>query len=161
MPETKITPAELEKRMTPHHLQVPESTSELKREIQEQHKAEAPVPRDDPKTRKEYTFDFEYKSQGKVWKGQFTNRILTMKDRQLSGVMRARMAAGLPSESLDALTAEINLMIAHLTFSLDETDRPDWAKDLRDIEDVRLLQALYEEVASHEATFFGWGANQA
>jgi hypothetical protein len=70
--------------------------------------------------------------------------------------MRARLAGGLPQESLDPLTREINLMVSHLAFSL--VEKPVWAEELRDLDDVRLLQAIYEEVLSHEASFHGYGS---
>ena len=71
------------------------------------------------------------------------------------GVMRSILGGGRPLESLDALTVEINLMVAHLMHSLDE--RPEWAKNLRMLDDPGLLQAIYTEVDSHESFFLGWG----
>jgi hypothetical protein len=94
--------------------------------------------------------------------GDFTNKVLTIRERQMLGVMRARLSGGMTYDALDPLTNEINYMVAHLAFSLgDEKDRPEWARDLRDTENVALLQALYAEVASHEAMFFGWGTASA
>ena len=78
-----------------------------------------------------------------------------MAQRQQVGVMRSRLQSGMPVDSLDALTVEINLMISHMMYSL-EDERPKWAADLRKINDIQLLQALYEEVASHESIFHGY-----
>lgn len=151
-----ITQEEVARRLTPAHLQIPENTEKLKEEVQKlmEDSGESSI-LDDPRGQKEYTFDFKYKDgNGKIWKGRFTNKILTLRDRQGVGVVRARLAAGLPSEALDPLTAEINLMLAHMSFSLIE--RPEWAKDLSTLEDVRVVQALYEEVLLHEGTFHGY-----
>ena len=58
--------------------------------------------------------------------------------------MRSRLSNGVPTESLDEITNELNLMISHLEFSL--IKRPDWAEDLRSFLDISLLQAIYAEV---------------
>jgi hypothetical protein len=145
---------EVVRRLQPQHLRIPENTGELKEEIQK--KVEQPAEEvENPRGAREYTFQFSWKDGlGKIWKGEFTNKILSIRDRQMVGVMRARLATGLPAEALDAFTQEVNLMIAHMSFSLIKT--PLWAKDLRDLDDVRLLQALYTEVLDHEATFHGY-----
>jgi len=110
---------------------------------------------DDPRALPEYTFEFKYKDgSGKDWSGEFVSKIPTIQDRQGIGILRAQLSGGLPSNSLDPLTSELNLIIAELTFRLKE--RPKWAENLRAILDFGLVQALYEEVASHEAFFFGW-----
>ena len=140
------------------HLTIPDKTEELKEEIQNEIEApKPPIPENEPKLKKEYPFEFKWTdSRGKVWAGEFRNRILSIGDREKVGIMRARLSGGQPYDSLDPLTQELNLMIAHMTFSLDEEDRPNWAKDLREVTDIRLIQALYGEVLKHEATFFGW-----
>lgn len=107
-----------------------------------------------PKDGREYQFTLSYRDRrGKLWTGEFTSKILTIRERQAVGIMRARLANGLPFESLDALTLELNLMIAHMTFSL--TARPKWAEELDKLDDFGVLQAIYQEVASHEAHFLG------
>ena len=45
-----------------------------------------------------------------------------------------------------------------MTISLGE-QRPKWADDLRSLVDQELLLKLWEEVASHEATFSGLDPN--
>jgi len=115
-------------------------------------------PTSGPREEREYTFVISWKDgRGKLWKGTFTNRVLSIRDRQTVGLMRARMAVGVALDSLDSLTSEINLMIAHLSVSL--IKRPDWASDLGALDEVRLLQEIYMEVLNHEATFFGYGKN--
>lgn len=145
--------------LKPTHL-IDTSPEEIKKEILEKEKEEE----EDQETKKingdlkmneVYPFDLQWVSpKGKVWKGHFVNRILNIRDQQNVGLMRAKLSGGIPYESLDPLTKELNLMLAHLTFSLDE--RPDWAADLTKLDSVELLQAIYGEVASHEATFRGY-----
>jgi hypothetical protein len=152
----------IEKLSNPTHLAM--TDTEQLREAAEKAAIPAPAPKadpDDPKLRDVYPFDFDWTdSRGRRWAGSFTNKILTIAQRGAAGLMRAQLAGGLPMASLDEMTREINLMIAHMEFSLG-TERPDWAKDLRSLKDTRILYRLYEEVASHEATFFGWDEPEA
>jgi hypothetical protein len=152
------TAQEIHDRLDPKHLMTA-SEEELKAQVAETAKAvdETPDPdAPDPRGEKKYTFQINYTdARGKVWKGQFTNHILSISERQQVGVMRSILGGGRPLESLDALTVEINLMVAHMMQSLDK--RPDWAKNLRTLEDPGLLQAIYTEVDSHESFFLGWG----
>lgn len=139
----------------PQHL-IEASSEELKENAKKAMEApnKAEIDLNDPKMQEEYTFNFNWKdNRGKSWTGAFSNKILSIKEQQAVGVLRASLSGGVDFKALDPYTAEINLMIAHMTFSL--TDKPDWAKELRDLNDVSLLQELYGEVASHEATFFG------
>lgn len=162
-----IPPGTYEKLTQPDHLRtlIPEEVDALKDAIGKkvEQLAEGDVPEKestDPKAQREYTFDFRWKDgRGKVWAGKFTNKVLSIRDRQLVGIMRSNLAGGISPAALDALTAEINLMIAHLSFSL--TARPKWAEDLLTLDDVRLLQEIYMEVANHEATFLGYRKHPA
>lgn len=117
--------------------------------------ATAPKKKDDPREQNPYHFHFEWKDgRGKLWTGDFENHILTMGERQQVGIIRSRYQAGVPIESLDILTVEINLMVSHMMVSLKV--KPDWADDMRDLTNIQLLQAIYEEVASHESIFHGY-----
>lgn len=108
----------------------------------------------DPRGQREYTFDFKWDdSSGKLWSGKFTSRILTLGEQSLVGVLRAKLSANVPYDSLDDFTKELNFLVATLTYAL--KDRPKWADDLRKLDDIALLQALYAEVSAHEATFRG------
>jgi hypothetical protein len=156
----KMTPEDLKNRLAAPHLEEV-SAEDLKAEAAE---AVGAVPKeaDNPDLRghKEYTFTINYKNaRGKVYKGEFTNKIITIRERQQIGIIRARLQGGLNSSAFDPLTEEINLMIAHLMVSLKEF--PKWAEDIAGIEDVELLQTIHAEVASHEAYFFGWGSDEA
>lgn len=119
-----------------------------------------PEPSDvDPKERREYTFQFECKDdQGKIWRGPFTNQILTLNQKNLVGVIRANITGRVPFESLDAFTREMSERVAFMTVSL--IKRPDWAQDLGEIFDETIINKLYAEVMSHEATFHRRGSDQ-
>jgi len=156
-----ITSEAFERLTRPEHLQplIPEEIDDLKKAISSKIEGIADgVPENEaegPRSQREHTFDFRWKSgRGKVWAGKFTNRVLNIRDRQLMGIMRSNLAAGISPSNLDALTAEINLMVSHLSFSL--VSRPKWAEDLLALDDVRLLQEIYMEVVSHESTFLGY-----
>lgn len=150
---------EIRRRMEPTHL----TTDEMKENVEEAAKEAIPKkdsekdPETSPKSQREYTFDFNWKDpHGKVWSGKFTNRIPDIRTRQLIGALRSQLGNNLPAESLDLATTEMNLIIAHLTFSL--VKQPKWAEDLGELFDFQLLQAIYTEVATHEATFLGYGS---
>ena len=109
----------------------------------------------DPRFQKQWSFDLEYRdARGKLWVGQFTNQILNLRQRTMVGVMRAKMAAGLPADSLDPVTAELNLMVSHLAYSL--VKAPDWATDLLGLDDQELVGQIFDRVSEHE-TFFRTG----
>jgi len=152
---------EIKKRLEPTHLNEAIDAIRGKQEITEsQEKEDKPDNSDDPRLQRKYTFKFKWADgRGKVWLGEFTNEILSIRQRQMAGVLRARMAAGVPFESMDDLSQEINLMIAHMTYSL--VEKPAWAEDLQAIDDVLLLQKLYEEVLGHEAIFLGYRKPEA
>ena len=139
----------------PEHL-IEATTEELKAEVDSAvNEEKKEIDLDDPKLQEEYVFAFSWKDgRGKLWKGQFCNKILDVSEMQAVGVLRAKLSGGIDFGALDPLTSELNLMISHLTYSL--TEKPEWAKDLRKLKDISLLQELYGEVASHEATFFGY-----
>lgn len=127
------------------------NTEDLLEEIHESQKE--PV-KEDPKLNEEYEFDFNWKDKrGNVWEGHFKNKILTIGEQQAVGILRSKLSGGVPVTSLDFITNELNLIIAHLSISLIE--KPKWAEDLRSLKHIDLLHDLYKEVASHEAMFFG------
>ena len=151
-----MDPKELEQRLRPDHIP---AIGDLKAELEKTVENPIPekLPENDPKFQEEWTFKFSWKDgRGKVWEGTFTNHILSMREQSMVGALRAHLSGGLPYTALPAGTNDINFMISHLNYSLADKDRAGWSKDLQAIKDVALLQALYAEVASHEATFFGW-----
>lgn len=147
--------AELKKRMEPTHL----STEELKDEVVE--KAQGvenppePEPDADPRANRRYPFNFEFKDgNGKVWKGKFVSEVPDIRTRTMIGSLQAQLANNVPADALEPGVRRLNLILAHLTFSL--VERPKWAEDLGALFDPQLLNAIYEEVAAHEATFLGF-----
>jgi hypothetical protein len=101
-------------------------------------------------------FDLDYLDRrGRRWQGRFRSHILTIRERMQVGLVRARLAGGLPPMALDAATVDILEMQAHLAVALDQA--PEWAATLQDVRDVNVLGAIYKEVASHEVRF--WGAD--
>lgn len=157
---------ELANKFTPKHIteNLPVDLDETKKEIRQtmvpQEKEPVIPPEVSLKGNREYTFWFDWTSpSGKNYQGEFTNRVLSLGDKSAAGVLRAKLAGGMPLASLDDITVEINLIISHLTFSL--VKRPEWASgDLRELDELALLQAIYEEVVSHEATFLGYIKDQ-
>ena len=142
----------LVEKLKPTHL----DPEELKEQIVQ--KSGKPDPSaDDPKGKEKYTFAFRWvDGRGKVWEGEFTNKVLTIGERQQAGTLRAMLGRGVGPGQLDDFTNELNLIISHLTYSL--VQKPEWAEDLTALQNPRVLQALYEEVLGHEATFLGFGS---
>jgi len=150
-----LTREEVEQRMEPAFAAGDDETlkENLEKDIEGAKASE--IDPDDPKSQSEYTFNLDYTdTRGKHWVGEFTSKILTIRERQFMGAMRSRMSGGAAIESLDSLTIELNLMTAHMTYSL--IKRPQWAAQPGEMKDVSLIQAIYEEVAAHEARFLGW-----
>lgn len=111
---------------------------------------------DEPRMKEEWTFPFLYKDGcGRVWKGDFTNRILSIDQINQVGVIRARLCGNAPITALDPATFDNAEMLAHLTVTL--TKRPKWAAELGKLKDPEILQRLYKEVCVHEDTFHGRG----
>lgn len=109
---------------------------------------------DDPKAQEEYSFHFDWKdARGRRWKGDFRNRIITLYQRRLIGLMRARALGGVPVASVDMATLTLIHMAAWLQESL--IKRPDWFSDPDKLNDDALVAAVFQEVAAHEATFHG------
>lgn len=144
----------IDERLTPTHL-IPDTEEGFREEVAEaQAKIDEPEKKKDPRDDVEYSFNLDFKDgRGKIWQGRFINRVLTIHDRQLVGIMRARLTGGAAFASMDPLTAEINHIVTHLTQSL--KNRPSWAKNLLSLTDYEVLQAIYMEVDSHESHFHG------
>lgn len=151
---------EIRKRLEPTHLNEAVSAVETKKELEKQQQEQGQEQvTDDPRLDKQYMFKFNWADgNGKVWAGEFTNKVLSIQERQMVGVMRARLSFGESYAALDDLTRDINLMIAHMSYSL--VEKPSWAEDLQALEDIRILQELYQEVLLHEAIFLGYGKNK-
>ena len=150
------------KSLVPTHLMEPTSSADLKKET-EAGLAAAEKPRDEQSAmrRASYTFTFSFKGgNGDTFSGKFTHTVPDIGMRQRIGALRARLAGGVPYDVKDPFTRELNMIVADLTFTLDEKDRPTWANDLRTIINTDILYKLWEEVAMHEATFLGQRASE-
>ncbi len=151
---------DLTARLDPTHLapDLPDSDEDLRKEVEaEVEPAKAAEARDASDLRNEERFSFRVDyvdARGEPWEGAFVTKILNVGERQQVGVLRSRFQGGAALESLDAYTADINSKVAHMMLSL--VDKPKWAKDLRKLLDPGVLDAIYREVASHEAFFLGW-----
>jgi hypothetical protein len=133
--------------------QIPElkTASEIAAGLQGRDVSE-PDPTEDPKGQVEYTFQFRHTDpRGRVWAGSFTNRILNIRQRNQVKVIKAQLSGNTPISALDSDAWMTNEMIAHLAVSL--TKKPEWARELQDLFDDAIVEKLYAEVVSHEATF--------
>lgn len=149
----------LQKKLAPDHLvDLPDDDQDLKDEIQNAVEPEQKTIEDrlnDPRNAEQYTFTLRHRdARNKLWEGTFTSKILSIGERQLVGVLRSRYQGGATLESLDASTADLNLKLAHLSYSL--VHYPKWAEKMRELRDPGVIDAIYQEVASHEAFFLGW-----
>lgn len=114
---------------------------------------ETATPTVDPRSRAEFTFDLDYTDgQGKNWSGTFTNKILTLADISRAKVLESRLAGGQPFSSMDPFGQLLHQVLAHLQFSL--LVKPQWATDLSELRDVKVLMAIWKEVQDHESAYF-------
>lgn len=104
-----------------------------------------------------YTFNFSFTSGSREFSGVFTHTIPNVRVQRAIGLYRAQLSGGVDYTTLDPFTRELCLMIAHFALCLDCSKNPQghWSHNMEEVEDFRLLQALYEEVMAHEATFLG------
>lgn len=113
----------------------------------------APVKR--PIVGKIKPFHIEHTSpDGTVYSGDFTNRIRTIGDKIAIGVLKGKLLTSDPPISLDIIDADTQWLvhrIAHMMCTL--TVRPDWFQDIIGITDEGLIDAVFTEVAAHEAMF--------
>ena len=107
-----------------------------------------------------HSFDLDYTDRrGRHWTGAFACHVLTIKERATVGLTRARLTANTPAGVIDASTLNILEMQAHLAVALDSC--PAWAEALGDLYDVGVVAEIYQEVASHEARFWGTDDGEA
>ena len=131
-------------------------------ELKSPPKAEEQEPSSDPKDQEEWVFKFEFTDRrGKLWTGTFKNHILSIAERQAVATYQARMQDGLPDTAIPEHIRDLNQAIAWMDFSLEEEGRPEWAKDFRGLRDQKLVLALWREVVSHEARFWGLGESKS
>lgn len=119
----------------------------------------APLARPDPRHAEEWTFSISYTSRrGKAYEGEFTNRILSVGEANTVQAAAARLALGVPFESLSPSARQLNEAIAHMSVSLFDKDGtlrgPEWARDLRVLFDPDAVIQLWSKVIEHETAFF-------
>jgi len=107
----------------------------------------------------EWTFPFRYVTKrGKIYEGDFTNRILVNRETQAVAAIAARIAQSAPVESLSATTRAFNEALAHMSVSFrsssGEIRAPAWAEDLGELVDADVVWELWDRVRRHEADFF-------
>jgi hypothetical protein len=111
------------------------------------------VEREEAEVGREYTFQIDMwsKMDREQRTGTFTNTILTPSMELKKGTIRSQLLAACGS-NIDFRTSWRAEQIAHLSLSL--TKQPKWFNP-QTCEDKAVLEAIYEEVASHEARFWG------
>ena len=101
---------------------------------------------------------FEYTARnGKVWKGEFVNKVLSIAQRQDKAILESQFNGGQPYDSLNGVQATVNHALAHMAYSLQQ--RPKWAENLRILHDHYVILALCAEVTAHEDKFLGRQSN--
>ena len=105
-------------------------------------------PVDSDKGKRAYSFRVVHGSND----GVFTTHILTNNKHIERGTIAARCRGGMPYESFSTADQFFTDALAHITVSIPDDDRPEWAKDFGKL-DRALVLKLYEEVRSHEDCF--------
>jgi len=112
------------------------------------------------RSKKEFSFRLRHETnRGRVYEGNFTNRILSNGQRLQVKALAARYRDNAPISSIDRAAFAFSEALAHVSVSLDPEDLPAWAEDLEALFDESVIYALYEEVAQHEAIFHGRAAD--
>ena len=146
-----------EKLVLPDYAEIP-STADLLKEAETAVQKKTVDPSSDPRNKLEYTFQFSHTdNQGQDWKGTFTHRIPTQDQLDQIDFIAARKKLGVPIEQWSMMAAERHFIHAHLQVCL--VAKPKWAENLGALVDNAIVTKLYEEVASHEATFLGLKKN--
>lgn len=105
----------------------------------------------------DYAFDLNFvDSRGRVWAGAFKAHVLTIMERGQAGLTRARLLNGLPVQAVDPYTLQLLDMQAWLAVAIDAA--PEWAKNMQDLRDPQVVEAIYKEVVGYEERYFRTGA---
>ncbi len=111
---------------------------------------------EDPRDKREYNFPFSFvDGKDHDWSGRFQSTILDIGKRQAVAILEASFNGAMPYSSIPPEMQLINKALAHMQYSLGKTPRPDWAKDLRKIDNPQIILGLYQEVLDHEDRFLG------
>lgn len=102
----------------------------------------------------EATFDVTYTNlYGKVFRGSFTNKVLTVGEKIKVDVVRARRLMNAPKEAMSDNISGLLLMVSWMEESLKKT--PPWFKDIWNIHDEGIVEAVFVKCAAHERCFHG------
>lgn len=113
-----------------------------------------PAADDNPKMARDYTFQLDWTApRGKRYVGEFINRVPNLGERRAIKVLKAQLLGHTPVAALDADAWHHAELVAHMTTTL--IKRPEAFQDLYEIMDEGVLEALWEEVRSHEDIFLG------
>jgi type IV secretory pathway VirB3-like protein len=142
-------------RTMPHLEELHQSTQAAHRDAQTPPaNASAQVDQNDPRLQERYSFAFSWTNKrGKVFEGQFVNKILTIGEKMSAGVTRARMQMGVPLEALSLDTHNLLFMTTWLQQSL--VEKPTWASDLLALSSEELVRLIFAKVDDHERYFRG------
>jgi hypothetical protein len=104
-----------------------------------------------------FSLDF-VDNRGYRWEGTFKFHVLNTREKINVGLVKSRLSGGVAAHLLDSITSHMLEMLAWLAVALDEA--PDWASGdaLETLYDPGVIEAIYKEVAEHEARFHGTAA---
>ena len=103
----------------------------------------------------EIVIDFSHTSgRGKVYEGKITYSVLDVGETIRVGIMAAHLRAGADVSAMDTNTLNLTEMMATIIVGCRDP-KPDWMVDLLGLKDTSVIEAIYQEVASHEARFRG------
>lgn len=104
-----------------------------------------------------FKIDMFSRWEGERVRGAFSTTILSNRMMIRVGVIKSQLLAA-AAGSVDYFTTQMAEKMAHLEVCL--IDKPKWFEPLT-CEDREVLDSVYEEVASHEARFWGQGREGA
>jgi hypothetical protein len=111
----------------------------------------------DPRENESWSFLFTFKDpSGRMFEGEFTNKILTVGERTRSGLICARLRNNTPASALDDESAALTAALAHLELSL--VKRPKWAEKLDKLVSPFVVLELWNRARGHEDFYFRHGA---
>lgn len=112
------------------------------------------------KQTKVWTFAFNYKSpeDGVVYKGLFTNRVPSIREKIQIASYESTLNSGVPYDSIDPTMGQLSRAVATMQYTLIQKlqmEPEGWANDLLALHSPLPIFRLAEEVYAHEATFRG------
>lgn len=148
-----MTAEQLKARTTPP----PRTSDDLLKLADEQLiKAEEETdPEADGSTKEDREYRFFFKGPTKALSGWFTHRVPSIHDRQRIAIILSNVQGGQPWSSFPPDVRLSNRALAYCSVCM--IKRPDWADNLQELVDARVVVGLWEEGVAHGATFLGPG----